>query len=153
LESVKKKTSEMENYQMLPENSEQDNSELYQIDDNLMSEQRRVIIPENIDLLKEEVKIDKLEDEVVDDELFGHIKDEKALSPHKAQSMKPKQMKVIELYHDNRKSTYIFKEEDESPTEKPRGITQFKPNIKLSNFGLKPRPVQDTIEEGDEDDN
>lgn len=143
----------MENYQMVPETTEQDNSELYQIDENLLNEQRRPIKIEDENSIQEEVKIDKPEDEVVDDDMFGHIKDDKVQSPHKAQSMKPKQLKVIELYHDNRKSTYIFKEEEESPTEKPRGITQFNPNIKLSNFGLKPRPVQDTIEEGDEDDN
>lgn len=91
------------------------------------------------------------ENEVVDDEMFGHIKNGKNIgggSPHKYQSMQVKLPNVIELYHDSRKSTYVFKDED-SP-HKARGITQLKPNIKLTAFGKNLVPNQTIKEEATE---
>jgi len=78
------------------------------------------------------------ENEIVDDEMFGHMKNSNSNSPSKYQSMYVKKTKVIELYNDSRKSTYIFKEEDESiKIPKNRGVTQKVINPKFSALGEK----------------
>jgi len=101
--------------------------------------------------VNEEIKI-TVNDEIVDDDMFGHIQDEKAQSPIKYQSMQPKLPKVIELYHDSRKSTFIFKDEDEEPKQIPRmrGLTQRDPDLKLSNFGMKKFDNSNVIQEEEE---
>ncbi|CAI2368968.1 unnamed protein product [Moneuplotes crassus] len=105
--------------------------------------------------VKEESKLEVTtsSNEVVDDKMFGHIKGNlnsnadpnylkgSEVSPYnfdpKALSMVNKEVKILKLHHDSKKSTYIFKEEDETINiPRFRGLTMKQVEQKFSCVGL-----------------
>ena len=63
--------------------------------------------------------------------------------------MQMKLPSVIEVYHDSRKSTYIFTDENEELPKAPklRGLTERQLNLNHSNLGLKDFSGKNVINE------